>query len=250
MIPGLRTTVTAALGAAAVATLFFGGAIGHRTGSSRASAGALPIPLLGASPAPGAGMDSVVFSGGCFWGVQAVFEHVNGVVAATSGYAGGESGTAHYGQVGSGTTGHAESVLVVFDPSVVPFGRLLQVFFSVAHDPTELNRQGPDVGPQYRSAIWFTSEGQARLARAYILQLEQAKTFSRPIVTKVDPLAGFYPAEDYHQDYLIHHPHQPYIVINDLPKLEALKNELPELWREQPVRWHARTADRQESSRG
>lgn len=236
MVPPVRTTVAAIFGAAAAAILFFGGSIGHPAAAS-ASAGALPAPLLEGNDPPAAGVDSVVFSGGCFWGVQAVFEHVNGVVAATAGYAGGESGTAHYGQVGSGTTGHAESVLVVFDPSVVPFGRLLQVFFSVAHDPTELNRQGPDVGPQYRSAIWYTTEQQARLARGYIDQLTTAKTFPRPIVTEVNPLSGFYRAEDYHQDYLIHHPRQPYIVINDLPKLAALKQQFPRLWREQPVEW-------------
>ncbi len=225
---------SAVLGVAAAATLLLGGARGLFAGPGR---GSLPAPSADVALAAGAGEQSVVFSGGCFWGVQAVFEHVKGVIAATAGYAGGGAGTATYPQVSTGDTGHAESVHVVYDPGQVSFGDLLRVFFSVAHDPTQLDRQGPDHGPQYRSAIWYTTPQQARAARAYIAQLTAAKTFSRPIVTEVNALGGFYPAETYHQDYLIHHPSQPYIVINDLPKLRALERQLPALWREQPVRW-------------
>ena len=222
----------ATVAAAVVATLAWGGLAG-----AGHAAVTLPVPALD-GPTAG-GEETVVFSGGCFWGVQAVFEHVKGVIRATAGYAGGAAGGATYDQVSSGGTGHAESVHVVYDPSQVSFGRLLQVFFSVAHDPTQLNRQGPDVGPQYRSAIWYTTDAQRREARAYIDQLTEARTFSRPIVTELNELSGFYPAEEYHQDYLFSHRRQPYIVINDLPKLKRLERELPDLWRDQPVRWHA-----------
>ena len=184
----------------------------------------------------------MVFSGGCFWGVQAVFEHVKGVLNATAGYAGGGASTATYEQVSTGRTGHAESVRVVYEPSQVSFGQLLQVFFFVVHDPTELNRQGPDHGPQYRSAIWYTTPEQARAARAYIDQLTAAKAFARPIVTQVNAFEGFSPSETYHQDYLIHHPHQLYIVINDLPKVAYLDRDFPSLWREQPVTCRTETA--------
>jgi peptide-methionine (S)-S-oxide reductase len=208
-------------------------------GGAAALAAAVVMTLGG--PTAG-GEETVVFSSGCFWGVQAVFEHVRGVIRATAGYAGGAAGGATYDQVSSGGTGHAESVEVVYDPSQVSFDRLLQVFFSVAHDPTQLNRQGPDVGPQYRSAIWYTTDAQRLEARAYIDRLAQARTFPRPIVTELNPLGGFYPAEEYHQDYLFSHRRQPYIVINDLPKLKRLERELPDLWRDPPVRWHAAEA--------
>ena len=183
--------------------------------------------------------DTVVFSGGCFWGVQAVFAHIRGVESATSGYAGGERRTAEYQIVSTGRTGHAESVQVVFDPSQVSFDQLLDVFFKVVHDPTQRNRQGPDVGTQYRSAIWFTSRVQEREARHAISVLTREHYFSRPIVTEVAPLDGFFPAEDYHQDYYFAHPNQPYIVINDRPKVAQLHHDFPDLWRDDAVRWHA-----------
>ena len=173
--------------------------------------------------------ETVVLAGGCFWGVQAVFDAVKGVSSAISGYAGGSKANAHYEIVSTGTTGHAESVQVTFDPSQVSFGQLLKIYFSVAHDPTELNRQGPDEGTQYRSEIFYTTDEQKRIAEAYIQQLTAAKVFHGPIVTKVAPLQAFYAAEDYHQHYLQLHPDAPYIVYNDLPKLQALKKEFPEL---------------------
>jgi peptide-methionine (S)-S-oxide reductase len=197
---------------------------------STTTVGALPEPTTDTAKATTAGQATAVFAGGCFWGVEAVFKHVKGVSTATSGYAGGSAGTASYPLVGTGMTGHAESVEVKYDPSVVTYGQLLRVFFAVAHDPTQLNRQGPDWGTQYRSAIFYTSPEQERVAKAYIAQLDAAKTFSKPIVTEVTPLKGFYAAEDYHQNYLALHPDQPYIVINDLPKLASLKSELPDLY--------------------
>ena len=181
-----------------------------------------------ASPAE----DTAVFAGGCFWGVEAVFEHVKGVKSAVSGYAGGSVATPSYELVSTGDTGHAESVQVIYDPSQVSYGKLLQVFFSVAHDPTQLNRQGPDHGTQYRSAIFYNTPQQQRVAEAYIKQLAAAKTFSRPIVTQVSKLSAFYPAEAYHQDYLAHHPNQLYIVINDQPKVTALKKQFPAEYRD------------------
>ncbi len=196
-----------------------------------------PLPSPAPGSGPGAGADTVVFSGGCFWGVQAVFQHIRGVEVATAGYAGGSAATAHYAMTSTGRTGHAESVRVVFDPSRVSFGQLLQVFFSVAHDPTELDRQGPDVGTEYRSAIWTADSARAREARAYIERLDRAGVFSRKIVTEVNPLDGFYPAETYHQDYLIHHPDQPYIRINDIPKVEHLRERFPDLWSQRPAPW-------------
>jgi peptide-methionine (S)-S-oxide reductase len=178
---------------------------------------------------------TAVLSGGCFWGVQGVFEHVRGVQKVLAGYAGGEKSTAAYETVSSGNTGHAESVKITFDPAAISYGQILQIAFSVAHDPTQLNRQGPDVGTQYRSSIFYQDEMQKRIAQAYISQLEQTHAFPRPIVTRVDALRGFYPAEDYHQDYLIHNPTQPYIALYDLPKIENLKKTFPELYRGQPV---------------
>jgi peptide-methionine (S)-S-oxide reductase len=174
--------------------------------------------------------ETVVLAGGCFWGIQAVFEHVKGVTSATAGYSGGAASTAQYETVSTGRTGHAESVKVVYDPSQVSFGQILKVFFSVAHDPTELNRQGPDEGMQYRSVIFYAGEDQQRVARAYIDQLNGAKVFPEQIVTQVVALQAFYPAEGYHQDYAEHHPNEPYIAINDLPKLDHLKQTLPELY--------------------
>jgi peptide-methionine (S)-S-oxide reductase len=181
-----------------------------------------------ASPAE----DTAVFAGGCFWGVEAVFEHLKGVKTAASGYAGGSLANPSYELVSTGDTGHAESVQVIYDPSQVSYGKLLQVFFSVAHDPTQLNRQGPDHGTQYRSAIFYNTPQQQRVAEAYIKQLTAAKTFSRPIVTQVSKLSAFYPAEAYHQDYLAHHPNQLYIVINDQPKVAALKKQFPAEYRD------------------
>ncbi len=187
----------------------------------------LPDPAVDAQAK---GTQTAVFAGGCFWGIEAVFEHVKGVTQAISGYAGGSADTADYRKVSSGTTGHAESVQVTYDPAVVSYGQLLKVFFSVAHNPTELNRQGPDTGTQYRSAIFYGSDDEKRVAQAYIAQLQSAKVFSRPIVTEVSPLKAFYAAEAYHQDYLAHHPDQPYIVYNDLPKIANLKQQFPKLY--------------------
>jgi peptide-methionine (S)-S-oxide reductase len=185
---------------------------------------------------PMSSAQKIVVAGGCFWGVQGVFEHVKGVTRAVSGYAGGKAETAHYNLVSRGDTGHAEAVEISYDPKVVSLGDLLRVFFSVAHNPTQLNRQGPDEGTQYRSEIFVTTPEQAKVARAYVAQLTAAKRFEQPIVTKIGPLSVFYPAEAYHQDYLITHPEAPYVVYNDLPKIEALKKLLPALYRETPAR--------------
>lgn len=178
---------------------------------------------------------TAVLAGGCFWGVQGVFEHVRGVQKVIAGYAGGDRATAQYETVSSGSTGHAESVKIIFDPAEVSYGQLLQIAFSVVHDPTQLNRQGPDVGSQYRSAVFYADEAQKRIAEAYIGQLDRAHAFSRPIVTRVDPLKGFYAAEDYHQDYLIHNPSAPYIAMFDIPKVENFKRTFPELYSGRPV---------------
>jgi peptide-methionine (S)-S-oxide reductase len=189
-----------------------------------------PAITVGSGPV-GTGLQALVVAGGCFWGIEAVFEHIKGVTDAVSGYAGGPKASAEYEMVSSGRTGHAESVKVTFDPSKVSIEKLLQVFFSVAHDPTQLNRQGPDVGPQYRSAIFFADEDQAKVARSYIDQLTKAKTFSKPIVTQVVKLDQFYPAEEYHQNFAEKNPTYPYIVYNDRPKVENLKREFPDLYR-------------------
>jgi peptide-methionine (S)-S-oxide reductase len=183
-------------------------------------------------------LQTAVLAGGCFWGVQGVYEHVRGVRKVIAGYAGGDRATAQYETVSSGTTGHAESVKIVFDPAEISYGQILQIAFSVVHDPTQLNRQGPDVGSQYRSAIFYADDGQKRIAEAYIGQLDQSHAFSRPIVTRVDPLKGFYAAEDYHQDYLIHNPTVPYIAYFDIPKIENFKRTFPELYSGQPVLAH------------
>jgi peptide-methionine (S)-S-oxide reductase len=202
--------------------------------SSAEEARVIPAPALD-EPAGHASSATIVLAGGCFWGVQGVFQHVEGVTSAVSGYAGGEQSTAEYEKVGSGRTGHAESVRVTYDPRKVSVGHLLQIYFSVAHDPTELNRQGPDVGPQYRSTIFPTTEEQAKVAKAYIEQLDQAKVYRAKIVTTIEPGRTFYPAEGYHQDYLVLHPNQPYIVFNDLPKVENLKKLFADSWRAQPA---------------
>jgi peptide-methionine (S)-S-oxide reductase len=191
----------------------------------------VPAPMQDAPRAAAPGQQTAVLSGGCFWGVQAVFQHVKGVISATSGYAGGSAKTAEYEIVSTGETGHAESVQIVYDPSQITYGGLLRVFFAVAHDPTQLNRQGPDEGTQYRSSIFYSSDEQKRIAQAYIAQLDQTKIFSRPIVTKVVPLQAFYPAEAYHQNYAALHPTQPYIVFNDAPKVEHLRQQFPDLYR-------------------
>jgi methionine-S-sulfoxide reductase len=198
------------------------------------SARALPPPALAPAPATNA-TETAVLAGGCFWGVQGVYQHLKGVKNVLSGYAGGEGNTARYDLVSGGDTGHAESVQIVYDPKQVSYGQILQVFFSVVHDPTQLNRQGPDVGTQYRSAIFYTNESQKKIAEAYIAQLDAAKAFPRRIVTRVDPLDRFYAAEDYHQDYLINHPDQPYIAIHDLPKVRNFARVLPELYQATPM---------------
>jgi len=199
--------------------------------SAAESAVVLPNPAVDAPLRSEAGKQTAVFAGGCFWGVQAVFQHVKGVKSATSGYSGGSAGTAEYETVSSGETGHAESVKVEFDPSQISYGQLLKVFFSVAHDPTQLNRQGPDTGTQYRSVIFYDGDEQKRVAEAYISQLEQAKVFPRRIVTQVVPLKAFYAAEGYHQNYATLHPDNPYIAINDAPKVERLKQQFPAIYR-------------------
>jgi peptide-methionine (S)-S-oxide reductase len=204
--------------------------IGAIASNTVRAANTLPDPKVDESPSPTTHQETVVLSGGCFWGVQAVFEHVKGVTKATAGYSGGSVKSPSYEDVSSGQTGHAESVQVICDPSKVTFGQILKVFFSVAHDPTQLNRQGPDVGTQYRSAIFFTNPDQQHIAEAYVDQLTEAKTFSSRIVTQIAPLKAFYRAEDYHQDYAVHHPENPYIMINDLPKVANLKKQLPDLY--------------------
>ncbi len=191
----------------------------------------LPNPVISASPANGKGEQTAVFAGGCFWGVEAVFEHVKGVTEVTSGYSGGDAMTANYEAVSAGDTKHAEAVRITYDSSQVSYEQLIKIFFSVAHDPTELNRQGPDTGMQYRSAIFYTDENQKRIALAYIAQLDQTKVFKRPIVTQVVALDSYYKAEAYHQDYLAHHPNEPYIVINDQPKVANLRKQFPDLYK-------------------
>jgi peptide-methionine (S)-S-oxide reductase len=194
------------------------------------TAGRVPAPALDDPLAPQPGREIAVFAGGCFWGTQSVFQRVKGVIATEAGYAGGSAATATYDQVTTETTGHAESVQIVFDPSRITYGTLLRLFFSVAHDPTQLNRQGPDVGTSYRSAIFTTSDRQRTIAAAYIHQLDAAHVYARPIVTQLTPLKGFYKAEEYHQDYATRNPNNPYIQICDVPKVKALQAEFPELF--------------------
>ena len=203
--------------------------------SSAEEARAIPAPALDEPAASNAGTEVAILAGGCFWGVQGVFQHVDGVIDAVSGYAGGARDTAQYQLVSTGSTGHAESVRIAFDPQRISYGRILQIYFSVAHDPTERDRQGPDTGTQYRSAIFPADAQQAEVAKAYIAQLEAAHVFRAPIVTRIEPGHAFYPAERYHQNYLTLHPNQPYIAINDLPKIESLKRLFPQLYRADPV---------------
>lgn len=202
------------------------------TGCTAQAARRTPIPALqnDVAPATSHGKETAVFAGGCFWGTQAVFERVKGVLKTTAGYAGGSASTATYEQVTTETTGHAESVQVVYDPSEITYGQLLRIFFSVAHDPTQLNQQGPDIGPSYRSAIFYGNDEQKRLATEYIRQLDAAHVFRKAIATQVTPLKGFYAAEGYHQDYALHHPENSYILICDRPKVAALKQQFPDLF--------------------
>ncbi len=221
----------AAIGAALAAALGIGF---FTSGSSAEEARVIPAPATDLD-ASSAATETAVLAGGCFWGVQGVFQHVDGVRNAVSGYAGGEQKTAEYEKVGSGDTGHAESVRITYDPRKISYGRILQIYFSVAHDPTQLNRQGPDTGTQYRSAIFPANADQARIAKAYIAQLNQAHVYDAAIVTKIEPGKAFYPAEEYHQDFLTRHPGHPYIVYNDLPKVADLKRLFPQAYRNDPV---------------
>jgi len=222
------SNVAAVLAVLPVALVLF--AATSAGGASRQDSAPVAAPIIDATSTAAAG-DTAVFAGGCFWGIEAVFEHVKGVKSAVSGYAGGSTANPSYEQVSSGDSGHAESVQVIYDPAQVSYGKLLQIFFSVAHDPTQLNRQGPDRGSQYRSAIFYNTPQQQRVAESYIKQLTTAKTFPRPIVTQVAKLRAFFPAEEYHQDYLVNHPNQLYIVINDQPKVAALKKQFPDIYR-------------------
>ncbi len=217
---------------AGVAALPF--ALRQAPARAESAARALPPPAMDMARS-GAGLQTAVFAGGCFWGVQGVFQHVKGVAQAVSGYAGGSGPGPGYEAVSQGTTGHAESVLVTYDPAVVSYGQLLQIFFSVALDPTEVNRQGPDRGTQYRSELFVNGPEQERVARAYVAQLEAAHAYGRPIATRVDPAGPFYPAEAYHQDYLERHPTNPYIAINDMPKVRSLEQLFPQSWQAAPV---------------
>lgn len=221
--------VVLAIGVLAVATVF----VQTRGLDAAESAVVIPAPALDPGDASGA-LQTAIVAGGCFWGVQAVYQHTEGVVEAVSGYAGGTVENPTYNQITTGRTGHAEVVAIRYDPAKISYGKILQIFFSVVHDPTQLNRQGPDVGTQYRSAIYTTSDEQKRVAAAYIGQLDTAGVYPAPIVTEIEPLKTFYPAEDYHQDYATLHPTQPYIVYNDLPKIENMKTMFSDYWREEP----------------
>ena len=225
----LTTRVILVVLAIVVLAVIFKGA------ASRAeNATVVPMPAVD-EPAGTRSSEIAVLGGGCFWGVQAVYQHLKGVTSAVSGYAGGEQGTAEYERVSTGRTGHAEAVQITFDPRVITYGRILQVFFSVVHDPTQLNRQGPDVGTQYRSAIFPMNPEQGNVAKAFIAQLNQARTFDAAIVTKIEPSRSFYRAEAYHQDFLERNPTHPYIVMNDLPKIDNLKRMFPNLYNPKPV---------------
>ncbi|OYU89658.1 MAG: peptide-methionine (S)-S-oxide reductase [Bradyrhizobiaceae bacterium PARB1] len=222
-----RLTLAAAAGALAVTTAL--------TAPTFASEEAVVIPAPAADAQAADGMQTAVIAGGCFWGVQGVYQHTKGVISAVSGYAGGNKASANYNAVSSGSTGHAEAVEIKYDPKQVSYGKILQIYFSVAHDPTQLNRQGPDTGTQYRSEIFATTPEQKKVAEAYIAQLNAAKVYKKPIATKLGMLQAFYPAEAYHQDYLTLHPNQPYIVYNDLPKIENLKKIFAENYIEKPT---------------
>ncbi|WXR76912.1 peptide-methionine (S)-S-oxide reductase MsrA [Achromobacter veterisilvae] len=208
--------------------------LGAAAASAAESAFIIPPPALD-QPAGGATPQKAVLAGGCFWGVQAVFQHVKGVAGAVSGYAGGEAGTANYDAVSSGRSGHAEAVEITYDPSQVSYGQLLQIYFSVAHDPTQLDRQGPDTGPQYRSAVFPADDSQRKVAEAYIAQLNKSGAYPKALATTVEPLPAFYPAEDYHQDYLVRHPYSMYIMVNDVPKVENLAKTFPGRYRDKPA---------------
>lgn len=222
-----------ALALAAATGLLAWGLLGNSAVAEKAVV--LPAPAFDTAMGTPATPDTAVFAGGCFWGVQAVFQHTRGVLKAVSGYSGGAKETATYASIGSGRTGHAEAVLVSYDPALISYGKLLQIYFSVAHDPTQLNRQGPDTGTQYRSAIFYGSAGQKEVAERYIAQLDAAKTYPTRIVTQLNPLSAFYPAEDYHQDYATRNPNSPYIRRFDAPKIANLKTVMPDLYRETPV---------------
>jgi peptide-methionine (S)-S-oxide reductase len=224
--------------AAAVIAFAVLGAVLWRSPLSGAEAPVVIAPPVIDNPKAAGQPQTAVLAGGCFWGVQGVYEHVRGVQKVIAGYAGGDSATAQYETVSSGTTGHAESVKIIFDPAEISYGQILQIAFSVVHDPTQLNRQGPDVGTQYRSAVFYADDTQKRIAEAYISQLGNSHVYSRPIVTRVDPLKGFYPAEDYHQDYLFHNPNAPYIAFFDIPKVENFKRTFPQLYSGRPVLVH------------
>ena len=228
-----RTLLYSVLGAIAVTAVF----AFAKTSLTQAAEPAVvvPAPVLDMSAPSSSEPQTIVLAGGCFWGVQGVFEHTKGVIQAVSGYSGGTKETAHYEMVGTEKTGHAESVQVTYDPKQISYGKLLQIYFSVAHNPTELNYQGPDSGPSYRSAIFFANDEQERVAKAYIAQLDHAHVFPAAIVTKLESSSGFYPAEGYHQDFLVLHPTYPYIVFNDLPKVENLKRLFPDYYRDTPV---------------
>jgi peptide-methionine (S)-S-oxide reductase len=231
--------VVLVVGVAIFVPRWAGGAAGPGPAGDALGQGAQAVPAPAVDETPSGGHSEVaVLAGGCFWGVQGVFQHVDGVTSAVSGYTGGKAGTATYEEVSTGTTGHAESVQITFDPTVISYGQLLQLYFSVAHDPTELNRQGPDTGTQYRSTIFPDSSEQERVARAYIEQLGKAKAFASPIVTTIETGKTFYPAEDYHQDFLTENPDNAYIVANDLPKIEFLKQLFPDSYRAKPVLVH------------
>ena len=226
----MRTTLLSCAAIAALGIAFFA----LRPGASVAETVTI-VPAPTVDKTASAPTETAVFAGGCFWGVQGVFQHVEGVKNAVSGYAGGAKETAEYEKVGSGRTGHAEAVKITYDPSKITYGRLLQIYFSVAHDPTQLNRQGPDSGTQYRSTIFPANDEQAKVAKAYIDQLNTANTFKKKLATTIEPAQPFFAAEGYHQDYLTLNPHQPYIVYNDLPKVEALKQVFPNVYRAKPV---------------
>ena len=220
----------------ALCALVAGAGIWHAMPSFAAEpAVVIPAPTEDAAAASASGMQTAVFAGGCFWGVQGVFQHVKGVSNAVSGYAGGDASTAKYDTIGSGRTGHAEAVRISYDPKQVSYGKLLQIYFSVAHNPTELNRQGPDTGTQYRSTIFPADADQARIAKSYIAQLDKTKVFGKTIATTIEPGKTFYPAEAYHQDFLTRNPSHPYIVINDVPKVENLKRVFPDAYKAQPA---------------
>jgi peptide-methionine (S)-S-oxide reductase len=222
-------------GISAALFLALAGAVGGWRALPSFAQEGIAIPAPAVDEKAGSGIETAVLAGGCFWGVQGVFQHVAGVTNAVSGYAGGKAATAHYRMVGSGTTGHAEAVAVSFDPAEISYGEILRIYFSVAHDPTELDRQGPDVGTQYRSAIFPRDAAQAKVAQAYIDQLDAAGVYDAPIATTIEAGRSFYPAEDYHQDYLTLNPTAPYIVYNDLPKLANLERLFPAVWRADPV---------------